>query len=296
VQTWHDIYFSARDGLRLYARHSPAYGAPTVGTPPARPVLCLAGLTRNSRDFHWLAVALATEGRDVYALDSRGRGLSERDGEWKSYALLVEANDALDFLTMRDLTGSAIIGTSRGGVLAMLMAVLRPSSVGAAVLNDVGPVLERDGITRIGAYVGRMPVPTDWAEATRVMYEMHKRHFPAVPAEAWAEQARAWFNDDNGLPALGYDPNIGKSLPGADEPIPELWPQFGALTPVPVLAIRGEHSDILSAATLEEMRARHPLLESIVVHGQGHAPLLRDAPTIAAIQGFLRRYDSEAAA
>jgi pimeloyl-ACP methyl ester carboxylesterase len=285
VQTWHDIYFSARDGLRLYARHYPAPGA------TRRPVLCLAGLTRNSRDFHRLAVSLAAGGREVYALDSRGRGLSERDGEWKNYALLVEANDALDFLTMRDLHGAAIIGTSRGGVLAMLMAVLRPSSVGAAVLNDVGPVLEREGLMRIGAYVGRMPVPTDWEEATRVVYDMHKRHFPAVPAEEWADQARAWFNDDNGLPALGYDPNIGKSLPGAEEPIPELWPQFGALSAVPVLAIRGEHSDILGAATLEEMRARHPLLESILIRGQGHAPLLRDAPTIAAVQAFLQRSD-----
>jgi pimeloyl-ACP methyl ester carboxylesterase len=288
VQTWHDIYFSARDGLRLYARHYPAPGA------TRRPVLCLAGLTRNSRDFHRLAVALAAGGREVYALDSRGRGLSERDSEWKNYALLVEANDALDFLTMRDVHGAAIIGTSRGGVLAMLMAVLRPSSVGAAVLNDVGPVLEREGLMRIGAYVGRMPVPTDWEDATRVVYDMHKRHFPAVPAEEWAEQARAWFNDDNGLPALGYDPNIGKSLPGAEEPIPELWSQFGALAAVPVLAIRGEHSDILGAATLEEMRARHPLLESILIRGQGHAPLLRDAPTIAAVQAFLQRSDGAA--
>src|SRR5688572_17311986 len=89
VQTWHDIYFSARDGLRLYARHYPAPGA------TRRPVLCLAGLTRNSRDFHRLAVALAAGGREVYALDSRGRGLSERDSEWKNYTLLVEANDAL---------------------------------------------------------------------------------------------------------------------------------------------------------------------------------------------------------
>jgi pimeloyl-ACP methyl ester carboxylesterase len=288
VQTWHDIHFSARDGLRLYARH---YSAP--GT-TRRPVLCLAGLSRNSRDFHRLASALAlagAEAREVYALDSRGRGLSERDGDWRNYSLLVEANDALDFMTMRDLHGAAVIGTSRGGVLAMLMAVLRPSSVGAAALNDVGPVLEREGLARIAAYVGRMPVPTDWEEATRVVYEMHKRHFPAVPAEEWAEQARAWFNDDNGLPALGYDPNIAKSFSGVDGPIPELWPQFGALAAVPVLAMRGELSDVMSAGTLEEMRARHPLLETFVVRGQGHAPLLRDGPTISAIQAFLRRCD-----
>jgi pimeloyl-ACP methyl ester carboxylesterase len=288
VQTWQDIYFSARDGLRLYARHYPAPGS------TRRPLLCLAGLSRNSRDFHRLAVALASAGpdaREVYTLDSRGRGLSERDGNWRNYALLVEANDALDFLTMRDVHGAAVIGTSRGGVLAMLMAVLRPSAIGAVVLNDIGPVIEREGLARISAYITRMPVPADWDEATRVVYEMHKRYFPAVPAEEWAEQARAWFNDDNGLPALGYDPNIGKSLSSVEGPLPELWPQFGALAETPVLTIRGEHSDILSAKTLEEMRARHPLLDTLVVRGQGHAPLLRDQPTIAAIQAFLRRCD-----
>lgn len=301
VQTWHDIYFSARDGLRLYARHYPAHpeanGAEARGGSTRRPVLCLAGLSRNSRDFHRIAGALASAGaeaREVYALDSRGRGLSERDGDWKNYSLLVEANDALDFMTMRDLHGAAVIGTSRGGVLAMLMAVLRPGAIAAAVLNDVGPVLEREGLARITAYIGRMPVPADWEDATRVVYEMSKRHFPAVTREEWAEQARAWFNDDNGLPALGYDPSIAKSFSGVDGPIPELWPQFGALAAVPVLAVRGEHSDILSARTLEEMRTRHPLLDTFLVRGQGHAPLLRDGPTIAAIQAFLRRCDSEA--
>jgi pimeloyl-ACP methyl ester carboxylesterase len=161
------------------------------------------------------------------------------------------------------------------------------------VLNDVGPVIEREGLARISAYISRLPVPADWADATRVVYEMHKRHFPAVPPEEWAEQARAWFNDDSGLPALGYDPNIAKSVAGVEGPIPQLWPQFGAMSEMPLLAIRGEHSDILAPQTLEEMRARHPLLDTVLVRGQGHAPLLSDGPTIAAIQAFLRRSDSE---
>jgi pimeloyl-ACP methyl ester carboxylesterase len=289
VQTWHDIYFTARDGLRLYARHYPAPGS------RRRPVLCLAGLSRNSRDFHSLATILAAagrDGRDVYTLDCRGRGLSERDRDWRNYSLLVELNDALDFMTMRDLHGVAVIGTSRGGLLAMLMAVLRPSAIAAAVLNDIGPVIERDGLARIVAYIGRIPVPADWEEATRVVYEMNKRHFPGVPAEEWAEHTRAWFNDDNGFPALGYDPSIAKASSLLEGPIPELWPQFGALAAVPVLAIRGDHSDVLSAKTLEEMRSRHPLLDAFVVRGQGHAPLLRDGPTISAIQAFLHRSDS----
>jgi pimeloyl-ACP methyl ester carboxylesterase len=293
VQEWHDITFSARDGLRLHARHYPAPRS------SRRPVLCLAGLTRNGRDFHRLAVALAGAGeaaRDVYALDSRGRGLSQHDRDWRNYSLLVELNDALDFMTMRDLHGAAVIGTSRGGVIAMMMAVLRPSSVAAAILNDIGPVIEREGLARIVAYVSRVPVPGDWAEATRIVHDMNQHQFPAVTTEEWAEQARAWFNDDDGLPALGYDPAIAKAAALGDEPIPELWAQFGALASVPVLAIRGENSDILSGKTLDAMRARHPRIDTFTVRGQGHAPLLRDPPTLSAIQAFLQRCDREAAA
>jgi pimeloyl-ACP methyl ester carboxylesterase len=293
VQEWRDITFSARDGLRLYARHYPAPAS------VRRPVLCLAGLSRNSRDFHRLAVALSSPGdtaRDVYALDSRGRGLSQHDRDWRNYSLLVEVNDALDFMTMKNLHGAAVIGTSRGGLTAMMMAVLRPSAIAVAVLNDIGPVIEREGFARIVAYIGRIPVPADWEEATRIVFEMSKRQFPAVSMEEWAEQARALFNDDNGLPALAYDPKIARVLSPTDEPLPDLWPQFGALAPVPVLAIRGETSDILSPKTLDEMRARHPRLATFTVRGQGHAPLLRDGPTVSTIQAFLQRYDRETAA
>ena len=290
MQTWTDIHFSARDGLRLYARHYAAAGS------IRRPVLCLAGLTRNARDFHDLAAALAHAdegGRDVYALDSRGRGHSEHDRDWKNYSLLVELNDVLDFMTTKGLHNAAIIGTSRGGLLAMMMAVLRPAAIGAVVLNDIGPVLERDGLARIVAYVGRIPLPADWTEATELVREMNQRHFTAVPAEQWADCAHAWFNDDNGLPAPGYDRNIAKAVSLMDGPMPALWAQFGALAHVPVLAIRGENSDLLSEKTLGEMRARHPRLTAITVRGQGHAPLLKDAPTIGAVTEFLARTDTD---
>ena len=257
-------------------------------------MLCLAGLSRNSRDFHSLALALAGPGgvgREVYTLDSRGRGLSESDLNWKNYSLLVELNDALDFMTMSGLHGAAVVGTSRGGLIAMLMAVLRPNAIAAAVLNDIGPVIEPEGLARIVAYVGRMPLPADWEEAARVVYEMNKRQFPAVSAADWADHARALFNDDNGLPALGYDPNIAKAFSPMDGPMPELWQQFSALGRVPVLAIRGENSDVLSAKTLDEMRTRHPRLEVFTVRGQGHAPLLRDVPTISTIASFLQGCD-----
>jgi pimeloyl-ACP methyl ester carboxylesterase len=289
MQSWNDIYFSARDGLRLYARHYPAPAS------ARRPVLCLAGLTRNCRDFHDLAMALARPdetGREVYALDCRGRGHSEHDRDWKNYAPLVEINDVLDFMTLKGLHDTAIVGTSRGGLLAMIAAVLRPTAVGAVVLNDIGPVIEREGLVRIAAYVGRVPLPKDWREAAQLARDMNQRQFPAVSDKQWEELARAWFNERNGLPAPGYDPNISRSFSLMDGPIPELWPQFAALARVPLLVIRGENSDILSERTVEEMRARHPRLTAMTVSAQGHAPLLKDAPTITAIAEFLARTDA----
>jgi pimeloyl-ACP methyl ester carboxylesterase len=291
MQNWIDIHYTSRDGLRLYARHYPVPGS------LRRPTVCLAGLTRNSRDFHDLATALARPdetGRDVFCLDYRGRGRSQHDPNWKNYSVLVELNDALDFMTMKGLDRAAVIGTSRGGLLAMLMAVLRPSAIGAAVLNDIGPVIEREGLARIVAYVGRVPLPANWDEATQLVQEMNRRQFNAVPPEQWEEIARQVFNDDNGLPATSYDPNLAKAISVMDGPTPELWPQFSALAHVPVLAIRGENSDILSQKTLEEMQARHPRLAAFTVRGQGHAPLLKDATSIGTIAAFLARTDGEA--
>jgi pimeloyl-ACP methyl ester carboxylesterase len=290
MQNWIDIHYTSRDGLRLYARHYPVPGS------LRRPAICLAGLTRNCRDFHDLATVLARPdetGRDVYAIDCRGRGRSQHDPNWKNYSILVELNDVLDFMTMKGLDRAAIIGTSRGGLIAMLMGVLRPNAMGAVVLNDIGPVIEREGLARIVAYVGRVPLPANWQEATELVTEMNRRQFTAVSPEQWEEFARAVFNDDNGLPAPAYDPALAKSISLMDGPSPELWPQFAALGHVPVLAIRGENSDILSQKTLNEMPARHPRLEAVTVRGQGHAPLLKDAASITAVGHFLARCDGE---
>ena len=290
MQNWIDIHFTSRDGLRLYARHYPAFGS------VRRPVVCLAGLTRNCRDFHDLACALAVPdelGRDVYAIDSRGRGRSQNDPDWKNYSILVELNDVLDFMTMKGLDRAAVVGTSRGGLIAMLMAVLRPNAIGVAVLNDIGPVLEREGLSRIVAYVGRIPLPADWKEATELVTEMNRRQFPAVSPQQWGAFAHAVFNDDNGLPAPAFDPNLAKAISMMDGPMPELWPQFAALAHVPLMGIRGENSDILSDRTFSLMRSRHPRMTAVTVRGQGHAPLLMDTPTIGAVAEFLARTDGE---
>ncbi len=295
---WTDIAFTAQDGLKLYARHYAARPDPAKsGARMLRPVLCLPGLTRNGRDFHDIALALSTSEnpRDVYTLDSRGRGGSDNDPKWQNYSVPVETRDALDFLTSRGAHGAAVIGTSRGGILAMMMAAARPSSIGAVVLNDVGPVIERNGLARIMAYVGRIPVPADWAEAARMTYDMTVEQFPRLTKDEAGVLARQLFNEVEGRPVPGYDAAIAKSLTLPSGPMPALWKQFGALAHVPVLVLRGGTSDLLTEASVAEMAVRHPNLVHHTVPDQGHAPLLRDAPTIAVVADFLSRADAPSA-
>lgn len=287
-----DMRFSARDGLKLYARKYPALPGMRPGT---RPVLCLAGLTRNGRDFHRIALALSHDAfnpRDVYTLDYRGRGLSEFDPDWRNYAIPIEMFDVVDFMTVAGLHDAAIIGTSRGGLIAMVMAAAHPSLIGALVLNDIGPVVEPAGLARISAYVGRMPLPASWTEAGKLVRDLNARAFPSVPAEEWEEVARQFYNEKNGRPAIGYDPKLANALSVLDGPMPQLWPQFEPLKRIPLLVVRGAKSDILSAQTVEEMRNRHPRCAAFTVTGQGHAPLLRDEPTITAVSSFLDAVDA----
>lgn len=284
-----ELYVTVRDGLRLYGRKYPA-----PQRSHRRPVLCLAGLTRNSRDAHDLAIALSRHPetpRDVYTLDTRGRGLSEHDSDWKNYTVPNEMLDALDFLTAVDLHDVALVGTSRGGLVAMVMAAAQPSAIGVAVLNDIGPVVEMEGLLRIAGYVGRTPAPGNWDDAARIVADLNARQFPDVGPEQWLRFAKQIFNEKDGRPISSYDPAVGRSLSVLEGPMPALWPQFEALRRVPVMVLRGENSDILSAATVAEMERRHPALMSYVVPREGHAPLLHDEASQAAIAHFIAAHD-----
>lgn len=289
TKPYEDIFFRARDGLKLYARrYDPSAES------GSRPVVCLAGLTRNSRDFHDIAVALSTgrRPRTVYALDMRGRGLSASDPDWKNYAVPLEMLDVIDFMTLSGIHDASFIATSRGGLISMLLAAAQPTLIGALVLNDIGPVIEPDGLARISGYVGRVPLPNSWADAARIVQNLNKRQFPAVPESMWEEVARQLYNERNGHPMPGYDPKIANSLSVLDGPMPALWPQFEALKRIPVLVLRGEHSDLLAQATVDEMARRHPAFATLTVPGQGHAPLLKDATTIKAVGRFLDAVDN----
>ncbi len=279
-------FISAPDGLRL---HYAEYGS-TLDR--GVPVVCLPGLTRNWEDFSALAQALHSGGlkpRRVLALDYRGRGLSARDRKWENYTIGVENADILSALDASSVHEAIVIGTSRGGLHAMTFAATRPTLLKAVVLNDIGPIVEPLGLMRIKSYVGKMPAPRNWAEAVDIVKSTMSAHFTSLSDQDWDGYARRTFEEKDGKFVGRSDPKLANTLAdvGPDMKRIELWPQFEAMAQVPTLAIRGENSDLLSAATLDEMTRRCATCESWIVPGQGHAPLLTDAPTIERIKAFV---------
>jgi pimeloyl-ACP methyl ester carboxylesterase len=256
----------------------------------------LAGLTRNSKDFHTLAVHLSGKSktpRDVYCLDYRGRGHSEHDKDWHNYSPYIELLDTLDFMTLAELHHAAILGTSRGGIIAMLMGVTRPGAIGTVILNDIGPVIETRGLARIIGYAGKTPVPESWEDAASIVRDMSARFFTDVTDDEWMEIARQWFMEEEGQPVLGYDLDLANTLSEINlaKPVPQMWSQFDALSHVPIMVLRGENSDLLSLETVKEMASRHPDLRSYTVQEEGHAPLLRDRRSLRTVDTFLAETD-----
>ncbi len=281
-----DMTYVGTDGLTLFARD---YGDRLS---PWLPVVCLAGLTRNSRDFHELAVFLAghhQRPRRVVAFDYRGRGRSQWDNDARHYNPLTELNDVLDGMARLGIARAAVVGTSRGGIIGMLMGVARPQSIAALVLNDIGPAIEARGLARIKSYVGGTPIPDDWADAARIQRRLHGGQFTAMDETDWEVFARLTYRDDDGRPVSDYDPALAHTLRGIelDQPVPTMWDEFRALQAIPILVLRGENSDLLSPETVAAMRAAHPRLDDLVIADEGHAPLLRPGALFNRIAAFI---------
>ncbi|WP_336621027.1 MULTISPECIES: alpha/beta fold hydrolase [unclassified Sinorhizobium] len=280
--------FRIQDGLQLYAR--------SYGDRRSRhtPVVCLPGLTRNSRDFHELAGFLASPaggGFFVLSLDSRGRGGSERDHDRTRYTIAVETSDLIAACAHFDIERSIFIGTSRGGLILHHLIGLAPALIAGVILNDIGPVIEIEGLLRIRDYLNAATAPKDWAAAPRYLRSMHGKDFPILGEHDWQEMAKAIYRDEGGVPVADFDPAIAAPLQTltVDTSPPDLWPQFEAFAGLPLMVVRGERSTLLSEATVEEMKRRHPKLMAVTVVGQGHAPLLHlDGPR-QAIAAFLQR-------
>jgi pimeloyl-ACP methyl ester carboxylesterase len=285
-----DFIYTSPDGLQLHAR---LYGE---ASPGRWPVVCLPGLTRNARDFHELALYLSRRAaRKVVAFDYRGRGQSAYDPDPSHYNVGVEAGDILAGLAALGIEEAGFIGASRGGLIIHVLGATRPAVLKAIVLNDIGPVAEAPGLAHIRTYLERAQRPKTRNEAVSAQRGAHGDDFSALTEADWGRMVWALYRETNQGLMPDFDPKLLDTLARLDltRPLPDLWPQFEALAAIPMLAIRGANSKLLSAETLEQMRKRHPDIETITVEGQGHAPFLETGSLPVSIAAFLDRAEQQ---
>ncbi len=288
-----DRYWTSQDGLKLHYRDY----APLMQSDAEEkaPIICLHGLTRNSRDFAGLAERLQSKHR-VLVPEMRGRGQSEYAKDWQTYTPMHYVGDVLGLLDELKIARCISIGTSMGGLMTFMMAAVRPGLFGGVVINDIGPEIDPAGIARIGTYVGKARNFPTWVHAAKALQEGGASSFPQYDLQRWIEMAkRVMVVSQNGRIGFDYDMNIAEPFkqPGNAAP-PDLWPMFEALRDAPVMVLRGELSDILTPETIEEMTRRHPDVQSVTVPGVGHAPMLDEAEALAAIDHLLERVEASA--
>ncbi|WP_260925176.1 alpha/beta fold hydrolase [Novosphingobium sp. 9] len=277
-------FWTSRDGLKLHYRD---YAGPEGST--ALPVVCLHGLTRNARDFERLAPVLA-EGRRVLCPDMRGRGESEYARDSASYVPLQYIDDLRLLLEEQGINRFIAIGTSMGGLMTMVMAMIAlgdetAPKIAGAVLNDIGPAMELSGLERIREYVGQGRSFPTWVHAARGMEEVQSDAHPGQPLDFWIGLAKQRMTvSTGGRIVFDYDMKIAEPFASFDaDTQPDLWPAFEALAGAPLLLLHGEKSDLLSAATLAKMQARIPAAQAMTVPRVGHAPTLDEPEVVAAI-------------
>lgn len=273
----------APDGVRLFVRE---FGGGSAGTP----VFCLHGLTRNSADFEGVAPFIEQSGRRVLAMDVRGRGRSDRDADFSRYRPDIYAKDVLQVLDALHIDRAVFVGTSMGGLIAMILASLAPERIAGAVLNDVGPVLDPAGLARIAGYVGNIGPYASWDDLTKAMCATQSIAFPEAKDDFWRTFAkRVGRQLSDGRVIFDYDPAIALAFaqPAGAVP-PDLQALFAALSARPVPVLRGALSDILAPEGVDAMRMLNPRLKAVEVPGVGHAPTLDEPVARFAILEFLR--------
>jgi len=273
-------FFESEDGLKLYYRD---FGADNEGTP----VICLPGLTRNSRDFEDLAKYLSDR-RRVITCDFRGRGYSEYDEHWENYHPLTYVQDTWTLLDHLGIEKVIVVGTSLGGLCSMVMATTQGDRVAGVVMNDIGPEINPAGIERVREYTGRVPPVTSWDEAAAQSKEIYGAWLPGLGDEGWKKMAwRAYRENEKGVPRLDMDPNIGEAVRKVGAQKGDPWTSFDSLKDKPVTLLWGVMSDILTQDIIDKMTARKPDLNVVPVPNRGHVPLLDEPECVAAIDAFL---------
>ena len=283
-------FIQSKDGLKL---HYSETGAQTT----LLPVVCLPGLSRPAADFDKVATLLASgktgAPRRVIQIDYRGRGLSDWDKDPKNYTLPQEHADMMQVLDHLGITKAIFLGTSRGGLQTMFTASQTPALIAACILNDIGPVIENEGLARIQAYVGKFPPVKTWREIIEILKIGMEPQFPAVTDAEFEAYAHISFVEKDGNITMRYDPALSEALKTFDlsKPIPPAWSLFDLLNQTPMLIIRGSNSDLFTRRTAGEMMLRNEQSEFFEVQGQGHAPLLLDDLTCERIAKFIAKLD-----
>ena len=277
-----DFYYQVPDGLTLYARDYPG--------PDDRAgcVLLMHGLTRNSRDFDVLADKLSASFR-VLVPEQRGRGRSEWDSQPDRYGIPTYVNDMFELLEAVGEDHVAAVGTSMGGLMAMVMNAMRPGVFTHVVLNDIGPELSKEGLDRISGYVGQGGIISTWEEAVAYNRAINAVAFPSLSDQQWGEFTRQLFGERNGAPFLDYDPAISQAVrsdEGSALP-PDLWSVYARLESQPLMLIRGAISDLLDTEIKDRMIQSVPDLLFLEVADVGHAPMLIDDAVTEALEKFL---------
>lgn len=276
--------WTSRDGLSLFARdYTGASGGARL------PVVCLHGLTRNSKDFEEIAPRLAQSGRRILVPDMRGRGFSDRDPNPTNYAPKIYARDILGLMDMLGLARAIFVGTSMGGIVTMALALLRTRAVAAAILNDVGPEIAPQGLARIMSYVGAKTKISTWDDAAAYARRTNGVAFPAHGEADWRRFAQRMFRQGVAGPELDYDPAISVALrqPGKCATL-LAWLLFRRLARRrPTLLLRGALSDVVSPEISVRMQRQAPGLRLADVPNVGHAPMLMEPEAIRAIEDFL---------
>lgn len=280
---WSDHYWWSGDGVRLHAR---VYAGPE-GTESTPPILCMPGLARNARDFEMLA-PFAARRRKTIVIEFRGRGESAYAKDSMTYVPLTYVQDVVALLDELGIERFATIGTSLGGLVSMLMAATLPGRLVGAVLNDVGPELEKAGLDRIRDYIGAGGSQPTWMHAARAFAELNGAIYPGYDIRDWLRLTKRTHRlTAEGRIVTDYDKQIAAPLrlPGGDAGV-DLWPAYLALGDIPVLILRGQYSDILAKTAARAMATKLPHARLVEVPGVGHAPTMDETEARAAIDAW----------